>query len=113
MKEKYAVDENICQAFVRLFVELIGDPDTKAILPRFFDKWDQWAKYANIAFFVGTALMAAGAVADFWSIAAAGFVLENVGAFSSLAAFLKEKHIKKAQKEIREELISKHWIKLA
>lgn len=124
MKEKYAADENNCQAFVRLFIELIADSDTKANLPHFLDKWVKNAGITRdvsiLGFATGATLMAVGtvtAVMDGGTTAAAGFGLASSVVFQSSAALFamrdkKEKHIKKAQKEIKEELLSTHGIKL-
>ncbi|KAF2469612.1 uncharacterized protein BDR25DRAFT_304344 [Lindgomyces ingoldianus] len=125
LKEKYVYDENNCQAFVRLLVELIGDPDAKAKLPHFFDKWVKNAGITRdisiLGIATGATLIGVGLVTapvDFGSTAAAGFGLAGSMVFSSSAALFnirdgKAKHIQKAQKEIREELRLKHGIQLA
>ena len=125
LNEKYILDENNCQAFVRLLAELIGDSEAKVKLPHSFD---EWMKYTGITRDVtilgiatGATLMGVGLVTvavDGGSTAAAGFGVAASTVFSSSAALFnmrdsKAKHIKKAQREIREELRSKHGIQLA
>ncbi len=125
LKGKYAVDENNCQAFVRLLVELIGDPEAKVKLPQFFDEWVRNAGITRdvsiLGVASGVALMGVGvvtAVGDGGTTAAAGFAVASSTVFNS-SAFLfnmrdgKAKHIEKSQKEIRKELLSKYRIEFA
>ncbi len=124
LKGKYIVDESNCQAFARYLVELIGCPATKAEFPQFFDKWvKSFGTTRDVAFLGilgGAALIGVGAVTagvDAGSTAAAGFAVAGSATASSVAAMFamrnsKEKHIKKAQEEIREAVRLKYGIEL-
>ena len=110
-------DEHNCQVFVRLLVELIGDPATKADFPQFFDVWRKRAGIARdvsfLTFAVGASALAASAVATTvdptMTTAAAGVALSatmivNSGTALITQRYLKEKDIEKGQVEIRKEL---------
>ncbi|KAI2617142.1 hypothetical protein GGR54DRAFT_215253 [Hypoxylon sp. NC1633] len=118
LKAKYVYDENNCQVFVRLLVELIGDPKTQAEFPASFDLWSKRAGLVrDSTTLIATAGMATVAAAaslavtpgDFTGTAAAGFAISaNVALRSSAALWgdriSKEKFIKKTQEELRAEL---------
>jgi outer membrane lipoprotein SlyB len=97
---------------------LIGDSNAKANLPHLFGKWVRAASISRDATILGIvggltvmAIGAATAVGDGGATAAAGFGMAGSAVCSAIATTSsnkqgEEKHIKKAQKEIREELRS-------
>jgi hypothetical protein len=116
LQSKYVYDEQNCQVFIRLLVELIGDPATKADFPHFFDKW---MKTAGVSFNVSAlslavsvsaaAAMLAAVPVDPTGTAAAGVALSTSMVVRSSVALLtdryqKEKRIKQGQEELREKL---------
>jgi hexokinase len=107
-------DEHNCQVFVRLVVELIRDPKTKADLPQFFDIWFQRGGITRDVSFMtiglgGTALavcVVSIAMDPTLTTAATGVAVSTsmvVGTSTALLTnrYLKEKHIEKGQKEIK------------
>ncbi|KAI1162139.1 hypothetical protein F5B18DRAFT_625383 [Nemania serpens] len=119
LRSKYVLDENNCQVFGRLFVDMIGDRSTKVNFPPFFDKWVKTVGItrdsAALIFVAGASVVAAGASLLFTPVdptgtAAAGFAVSSLTALRSTTAlvtdrYTKEKYIEKAQKELREELV--------
>lgn len=111
-------DENNCQVFIRLLVDLIGNKDTRASFPSFFDIWVKKAGItrdsAALAATAGMVTMAAGlslsvAPVDGGATAAAGFAVAATTALQATTALFtdrhsKEKFIQKAQEELREKL---------
>ncbi|KAI1760088.1 hypothetical protein GGR53DRAFT_511050 [Hypoxylon sp. FL1150] len=118
LQGKYVYDENNCQVFVRLLVDLIGDKQTQIQFPASFDLWSKRMGIArDSTVLIATAGMATVAAAaslvvtpmDVTGVAAAGFAASaNLVLRSSTALWndraSKEKFIKKAQTELREEL---------
>ena len=119
LQSKYVADENNCQVFIRLLVELIGDAETKVKFPASFDKWVKGAGISRDAtaliFTAGAATVAAGATlvaapVDPTGTAAAGFALSATTVLRSSTQLMtdrytKEKFIKKAQQELRTRLV--------
>ncbi|KAI1117969.1 hypothetical protein F5Y14DRAFT_447378 [Nemania sp. NC0429] len=119
LRGKYVIDENNCQVFGRLFVEMIGDHSTKVNFPPFLDKWVKAAGMtrdaSSLLFITGASVLAAGATllatpVDPTGTAAAGFAVASMTALRSTTAlvadrYTKEKYIEKAQKALREELV--------
>ncbi|KAI1170403.1 hypothetical protein F4777DRAFT_569343 [Nemania sp. FL0916] len=119
LRGKYVIDEKNCQVFGRLFVDMIGDRNTKVNFPPFFDKWIKTAGITRdataLVFVAGASVVAAGASLLFTPVdptgtAAAGFAVSSLTALRSTTAlvsdrYTKEKYIEKAQKDLREELI--------
>ncbi|KAI1370822.1 hypothetical protein F4677DRAFT_451003 [Hypoxylon crocopeplum] len=117
LQSKYVYDENNCQVFVRLLVDLIGNKQTQAEFPAAFDVWVKNAGTTrDSTVLVATAAMATVAATasllatpvDPTGTAAAGFAVSAGLALRSSAALWtdrlsKEKFIKKAQEELREE----------
>ncbi|KAH8837529.1 hypothetical protein MCOR27_009892 [Pyricularia oryzae] len=117
LQRKYVFDENNCQVFVRLLVDLIGDGDAQKRLPKFFDKWVRRGgilRDVAVVTFVGAAaitavgltVVSAGTAAP---VAAAGFGLAANTALrgatgSANLRYGKDKFMAKAQQELREEL---------
>ncbi|KAH7311206.1 hypothetical protein B0I35DRAFT_514056 [Stachybotrys elegans] len=118
LRGKYVVDENNCQVFVRLLIELIGDPTTKVNFPSYFDKW---VKTAGISRDAAVLLFAAGASTiaataslaatpvDPTGTAAAGFAISTMNVLRTTSSLIldrrsKEKFIEKSQKELRAQL---------
>jgi hypothetical protein len=116
LQNTYAYDEQNCQVFIRLLVEHIGDPATKATFPQFFDKWVKGAGISRDVSFltiaVGASAMAATLAAapmDPTGVAFAGVAMSTSMVVRSSVALLtdryvKEKRIEKGQKELREKL---------
>lgn len=111
-------DENNCQVFVRLLVDLIGDKQTQAQFPASFDIWSKrmgitrdstvLIATAGIATVAAAASLVATPV-DVTGTAAAGFAVSASMVLRSTTALFndrasKEMFIKKAQAELREEL---------
>jgi hypothetical protein len=113
-------DENNCQVFLRLLVDLIGDHSTRADFPAYFDKFVKWAGVGrDVAFYTfaaGASVFAAGvsltvAPVDTSGTAALAFAASTTSVLHNSTALLnlrhsKEKFIKKAQEAIREELVA-------
>ncbi|KAG5664903.1 hypothetical protein KAF25_008637 [Fusarium avenaceum] len=120
LQEKYVYDENNCQVFIRLLVDLVGDADVKAKFPTFFSEEVKKAGIARDSTFLiataGMATVAAGtslmfAPVDPSGASAAGFFIAASTALRSTtslwtARINKEEFIKKAQTELRQRLIS-------
>ncbi|KAM0446232.1 hypothetical protein ACHAQK_001149 [Fusarium lateritium] len=120
LPEKYVYDENNCQVFIRLLVELVGDADVKARFPTFFSEEVKKAGIARDSTFLiataGMATVAAGtslmfAPVDPSGASAAGFFIAASTALRSTTALWtarinKEEFIKKAQAELRQRLIN-------
>ncbi|KAI4862304.1 hypothetical protein F4820DRAFT_430997 [Hypoxylon rubiginosum] len=118
LQGKYVYDENNCQVFVRLLVDLIGDKQTQAQFPASFDIWSKrmgitrdstvLIATAGIATVAAAASLVATPV-DVTGTAAAGFAVSASMVLRSTTALFndrasKEMFIKKAQAELREEL---------
>ncbi|KAK7416200.1 hypothetical protein QQX98_005397 [Neonectria punicea] len=118
LQAKYVYDENNCQVFVRLLVDLIGNNDTKASFPSFFDKLVKGAGVTRDSFVLAAAAgmitVAAGASlvaapVDGGATAAAGFALASSMTLRSTTTLLNDRHskgefVRKAQEELKEEL---------
>ncbi|KAH8885992.1 hypothetical protein GQ53DRAFT_809864 [Thozetella sp. PMI_491] len=116
LQGKYIYDEQNCQVFIRLLVELIGDPATRANFPQFFDSWSKAAGISRDVSFLsiamGASALAATLVAasvDVTGTAAAGAALSTSMVIRSSTALLtsryvKKKLIEKGQEEIRANL---------
>jgi len=115
LRNKYIYDEHNCQVFARLLVELIGDPDTKARFPQFFDIWLKRAGITRDVSFVtaavGGSLLAAASVGSvaldpsgttaFAGVALSTSMVVRSGTALMSARYLKEKDIERGQNEIR------------
>ncbi|KIL92172.1 hypothetical protein FAVG1_04579 [Fusarium avenaceum] len=120
LQEKYVYDENNCQDFIRLLVDLVGGADIKAKFPTFFSEEVKKAGIArDCTFLIATAGMAtvtAGtslmfAPVDPGGASAAGFFIAASTALRSTTALWtarinKEEFIKKTHAELRQRLIS-------
>ncbi|KAI2620765.1 hypothetical protein GGS26DRAFT_307644 [Hypomontagnella submonticulosa] len=118
LQGKYVYDENNCQVFVRLLVDLIGDKQTQIQFPASFDIWSKRMGIARdsttLIVTAGMATVAAAATlvatpVDPSGTAAAGFAASASMALRSTTALWndranKEKFIKKEQAELRQEL---------
>ncbi|OTB05369.1 hypothetical protein M426DRAFT_10694 [Hypoxylon sp. CI-4A] len=118
LQGKYVYDENNCQVFVRLLVDLIGDKQTQANFPASFDILSKRMGISrDSTVLLATAGMATVAAAvslvaapvDLTGTAAAGFAVSASMALRSTTALLndragKEKFIKTTQAELRAEL---------
>ncbi|KAI1213538.1 uncharacterized protein F4807DRAFT_269963 [Annulohypoxylon truncatum] len=118
LQSKYVYDENNCQVFIRLLVDLIGNKQTQAEFPGFFDQYVKRAGTTrDSVFLLGTAAAATvaatvtfmAAPVDPTGTAAAGFALSAGMVLRSSTALwsdriIKDKYIKEAQEELREEL---------
>ncbi|KAK7433060.1 hypothetical protein QQZ08_000533 [Neonectria magnoliae] len=118
LQAKYVYDENNCQVFIRLLVDLIGNNDTKANFPAFFDKLVKGVGVTRDSFVLAAAAgmitVAAGASlvaapVDGGATAAAGFALASSMTLRSTSTLLNDRHskgefVRKAQEELKEEL---------
>ncbi|KPM40829.1 hypothetical protein AK830_g5692 [Neonectria ditissima] len=118
LQGKYVYDENNCQVFIRLLVDLIGNNETRARFPASFDIWVKRAGMTRdstaLAATAGMITVAAGvsllaAPVDGGATAAAGFGLAATTALRSTTALFTDRHskgefIRKAQEELREKL---------
>lgn len=111
LQSKYVHDENNCQVFIRLLVDLIGSKQTQAEFPGTFDKYVKRAGGTRdfVFLFGATAATLAAATVDPSGVAAAGFFMGAAQVVRSSTAlwtdrYAKEKFIRKAQEELREEL---------
>ncbi|KAM0351842.1 hypothetical protein ACHAPU_002355 [Fusarium lateritium] len=120
LQEKYVYDENNCQVFIRLLVELVGNAEVKAKFPTFFSEEVKKAGIARdstaLIATAGMATVAAGtslmfAPVDPSGASAAGFFIAASTALRSTTALWsarinKEEFIKSAQAELRQRLIN-------
>ncbi|KAG9257512.1 uncharacterized protein F5Z01DRAFT_646122 [Emericellopsis atlantica] len=120
LQQKYVYDENNCQVFLRLLVDLIGDHATRAAFPAFLDQFVKWAGIGRDAAFytfaAGASVFAAAvsltvAPVDTSGTAAVAFAASTQMVLQNSTALLKlrhgkEKFIKKAQEDIRKELVA-------
>ncbi|KAI6775954.1 hypothetical protein HG530_002712 [Fusarium avenaceum] len=120
LQEKYVYDENNCQVFIHLLVDLVGDANVKAKFPTFFSEEVKKAGIARDSTFLiataGMATVAAGtslmfAPVDPGGASAAGFFIAASTTLRSTTALWtarinKGDFIKKTQAELRQRLIS-------
>lgn len=120
LQSKYVADENNCQVFIRLLVELVGDADTKVKFPASFDKWVKGAGISRdatvLVFTAGAATVAAGASliaapVDPSGAAAAGFAVSASTVLRTSTQLMtdrytKEKFIQKAREGLRAQLVA-------
>jgi hypothetical protein len=118
LEKKYITDENNCQVFIRMLVELIGDQETQVRFPQSFDIW---VKRAGISRDVSALTMVAGGVVmattaatatmDPTPASMAGLAISTnlvAGSVTALSyyRYRRDKFVKDAQAELRVELAS-------